>query len=180
MATGSGAGQRSAPRKELTIHTDGACLGNPGPGGYGVILDYGGHRRELSGGYRLTTNNRMELTAAVEGLAALKEPCTVTLYSDSAYVVRGMSEGWARRWRANGWRREGRKLASNRDLWARLLDLCQVHDVTFRWVRGHAGNPDNERCDQLAVAAAHQAGLPADPGYEASVAGPGARADRGL
>ncbi|MHB8375805.1 MAG: ribonuclease HI [Dehalococcoidia bacterium] len=153
-------------RKELTIHTDGACLGNPGPGGYGVILEYQGRRRELSGGFRLTTNNRMELTAAIEGLAALKEPCAVTLYSDSAYVVRAMSEGWAVRWQSNGWRREGRKLASNRDLWERLLELCQVQDVTFRWVRGHAGNPDNERCDRLAVAAAQQKGLPIDAGYE--------------
>ncbi|MBF6600128.1 MAG: ribonuclease HI [Dehalococcoidia bacterium] len=158
-------------RRQIVIHTDGACLGNPGPGGYGVVLQYGAHRRELSGGFRRTTNNRMELMAVIEGLRALKEPCDVTLYSDSQYVVRAMTEGWARRWRANGWRRDRTTKASNPDLWEELLRLTEVHNVEFRWVRGHAGNRENERCDELAVAAAEGRELAVDAGYEAT-AGP--------
>jgi ribonuclease HI len=155
--------------KQVTIYTDGACLGNPGPGGYGVVLRYGDHRKELSGGYRLTTNNRMELTAAIEGLAALKTPCVVELFSDSAYVVNGIEKGWARRWRANGWYRPNKQLAENRDLWGKLLKLCERQRVRFQWIKGHAGHAENERCDQLAFEAAQLPNLPADQGYEAAL-----------
>ena len=150
---------------EVTIHTDGACLGNPGPGGYGVILEHHGRRRELSGGYSLTTNNRMELLAAIIGLEALTRPCQVTLYSDSRYVVDAVTKGWAAKWRSNGWMRNKREVAVNPDLWERLLDLLEKHPTDFRWVRGHSGNADNERCDALASDAAHGNDLPADPGY---------------
>ncbi len=153
--------------KQVIIYTDGGALGNPGPGGYGVVLRFGPHQRELTGGYRLTTNNRMELLAAIKGLAALTEPCRVTLYSDSRYVIDGITKGWARRWRANNWMRNKRERALNVDLWAELLELCEKHEVTFRWVKGHAGNEGNERCDQLVQATAHRAGLPADAPYEA-------------
>ena len=153
-------------KRQVTIYTDGACVGNPGPGGYGTVLIFDDNRRELSGGFRLTTNNRMELLAAIEGLEALKEPCQVTLYSDSQYVVNGMSKGWAEKWRKNGWRRNKKERAINPDMWGRLLDLCEKHEVEFRWVRGHAGNPNNERCDQLAVAASLQNNLPPDQGYQ--------------
>ncbi len=155
--------------KEVTLYTDGACQGNPGPGGYGVVLAYGPHRRELSGGYRKTTNNRMELTAAIKGLEALKEQCEVQLHSDSKYVVDGYSNGWAARWRANEWRLSNNELAANSDLWSRLLDLCESHDVTLHWVQGHSGNPDNERCDQLATGAATQPNLPPDEPYEGAM-----------
>ena len=137
--------------KKVTIYTDGACRGNPGPGGYGVILEYGSARKELSGGEPLTTNNRMELMAAIEGLSALREPCEVTLYSDSRYLVDSVTLGWAAGWRASGWKR-GK--AKNPDLWERLLSLLDVHKVTFVWVRGHNGHAENERCDVLATTAA--------------------------
>ena len=136
--------------KQVTIFTDGACSGNPGPGGWGAILRYGSVESERSGGEASTTNNRMELTAAIEGLAALKYPCRVDLYSDSTYLVDGVTKGWARSWQATGWKR-GK--AKNPDLWERLLELLDVHEVTFHWVRGHAGHPENERCDALARAA---------------------------
>lgn len=152
--------------KHVVVYTDGACIGNPGPGGFGAILDYNGNRKELSGGFRQTTNNRMEIMAAIMALEALKEPCQVTLYSDSRYVVDAIGKGWAKRWRANGWKRNKRNLASSPDLWDRLLQLTEQHDVTFRWVRGHAGHPENERCDQLAVEAANRPGLPPDLAYE--------------
>jgi ribonuclease HI len=151
--------------KLVTMYTDGACLGNPGPGGYGVILLYQGHKRELSGGYRKTTNNRMEIMAAIVGLEALKERCEVTLYSDSEYLVNAMSKGWIQRWRANGWKRNKREKVLNPDLWERLLRLCELHDVQFSWVKGHGGTPENVRCDQLAVQAAQQPDLPVDEGY---------------
>ncbi|MFM7382954.1 MAG: ribonuclease HI [Microcystaceae cyanobacterium] len=154
-------------QKPVTIYTDGACIGNPGPGGYGVVLLWNTHRRELSGGYQLTTNNRMEMMAAIAGLEALKEPCQVTLYSDSQYLVDAMTKGWAKRWQSNGWRRNAKDLAKNPDLWERLLKLCQEHEVTFVWVRGHAGNPENENCDRLAVAAAKSKSLAVDSGYSA-------------
>jgi len=151
--------------KNVTIYTDGACLGNPGPGGYGVILLYKGNRRELSGGYRKTTNNRMELMAAIIGLEALKEKCKVTLYSDSEYLVKAMSQGWAQRWRANGWKRNKREKVLNPDLWERLLQLCDYQDVHFSWVKGHADTQENIRCDELALQAARQPSLPVDEGY---------------
>jgi ribonuclease HI len=154
--------------KQVTIYTDGACLGNPGPGGYGVVLLYGPHRREISGGFLLTTNNRMEIMAVIAALEALKEPCRVTLYSDSQYVVNAMSQGWARRWRDNGWKRNKREEAVNPDLWERLLDLGDQHQVEFRWLRGHSGSVENERCDQLAVNAARQPDLPEDIEYKNS------------
>ena len=153
------------PSDPITIHTDGACLGNPGPGGYGIVLRYGDHRRELSGGYRRTTNNRMELIAAIKALQALNRPSQVILHSDSRYVVDAIEKGWAKKWQANGWRRNKRELALNPDLWQTLLELCARHQVQFRWVRGHAGNPENERCDHLAVQAAKQPNLPEDVGY---------------
>lgn len=154
--------------KHVTIYADGSCLGNPGPGGYGIVLLYGPHRREISGGFRLTTNNRMEIMAVIVALEALKEPCQVTLHSDSQYVVNAVTEGWARRWKANGWKRNRREAAVNPDLWERLLDLCDQHQVEFCWVRGHSGIEENERCDQLAVGAAQQPDLPDDPGYRSS------------
>lgn len=152
--------------KNVTVFTDGACIGNPGPGGYGAVLRYRDHRRELSAGYRRTTNNRMELTAVIKALAALREPCVVDLHSDSEYVVNAMTERWAQRWRANGWRRDRTKIAVNWDLWQELLDLCDKHRVSFHWVKGHAGHRENERCDQLAVKAAQGPDLPPDVGYE--------------
>jgi len=153
-------------RKHVSIYTDGACTGNPGPGGYGVILEYGGKRREMSGGYRRTTNNRMELTAAIVGLQALRYPCDVTLYTDSRYLANGIQKGWARSWRAKGWRLASGEPALNVDLWSKLLDLCDLHQVTFEWVRGHAGHDQNERCDELSVAAARGPDLPPDEAYE--------------
>jgi ribonuclease HI len=155
--------------KQVTIYTDGACLGNPGPGGYGAVLLDGPHRQEISGGFRLTTNNRMEIMAVIAALEALKEPCRVTLYSDSQYVVNAMTRGWARRWKANGWKRNQREAAVNPDLWERLLDRCDQHQVEFRWLRGHSGIAENERCDQLAVNAAKQPGLLEDTGYKSPV-----------
>lgn len=152
--------------KRVVIYTDGACLGNPGPGGYGVVLLYGKHRKELSGGFRLTTNNRMEIMAAIVGLSALKERCKVTLYTDSQYLADAMMEGWAKRWKSNGWRRNKREKALNADLWDKLLNLCEQHDVEFVWIRGHNGNPENERCDKLSMQAAAQENLPPDMGYE--------------
>lgn len=153
-------------QKIVTIYTDGAALGNPGPGGYGVILDYRGQRQELSGGFRYTTNNRMELLAAIKGLAALKERCQVVLYTDSEYLTKAMNEGWAKRWRANGWKRNAKETARNADLWEILLQLCEQHEVKFVWIKGHNGNAANERCDQLAQEAARGTALPPDTGYE--------------
>ena len=154
------------PKPQVTIYTDGACKGNPGPGGYGVILIAGKHRKELSGGYRRTTNNRMELLAAIVGLRTLKSPCTVTLHTDSKYVADALEKGWARKWRANGWMRTKTDRALNPDLWEELLALCERHRVRVVWVRGHAGHEENERCDELAVTAARQRNLPPDSGYE--------------
>ena len=142
----------SIQRKHVTIFTDGACSGNPGPGGWGAILRYNQKERELSGGEKETTNNRMELTAAISALSALKEPCKVTLYSDSKYLVDGMSKGWAKGWRAKGWRKSDGKPALNPDLWQQLLDLFERHDVELIWIKGHNEHPENERCDRLAVA----------------------------
>jgi ribonuclease HI len=156
----------SQTQKSVTIYTDGACLGNPGPGGYGVVLLYGPHRKELASGFRRTTNNRMEIWAAIAGLAALKEPCQVTLYTDSRYVVDAMMKGWAKRWQANEWRKNKKELAKNPDLWAELLNLCDRHQVDFRWIKGHAGDPENERCDALARTSAQGQDLAVDHAYE--------------
>ena len=139
--------------KKVDLYTDGACSGNPGPGGYGVILKYGEHERELSGAEQSTTNNRMELTAVIKGLEALKEPCEVTLYSDSKYVIDGLSKGWAESWRKRGWKKSDGKSAQNPQLWQRLLELAEIHSLVYVWVKGHNGNPYNERCDRLAVSA---------------------------
>ena len=139
-------------QRYVEVFTDGACSGNPGPGGWGVVLRYGEHEKELSGGEVNTTNNRMELTAAIEGLAALKESCRVLLVTDSKYVADGIEKGWAESWRKNGWRKADKKPALNVDLWERLLDLLEKHTVNIKWVKGHAGHPENERCDKLAVA----------------------------
>ena len=136
----------------VTIYTDGACSGNPGPGGYGAILMYGSHKKELSGGEANTTNNRMELMGVITALKALNRPCQVDLYTDSQYVVNAIEKGWARKWQANGWMRNKKDKALNPDLWQMLLDLLEVHQVTFHWVKGHAENPYNNRCDELAVA----------------------------
>ncbi len=155
--------------KTVTLYTDGAALGNPGPGGYGAILIYRDHRKELSGGFRLTTNNRMEIVAAIAGLRALKGRCAVTVYTDSQYLANAMTKGWAKRWRASGWKRNKTDRALNPDLWQQLLDLCDRHDVTFSWLRGHAGTEENERCDQLARASAAKPDLPPDSGYEATL-----------
>ena len=138
--------------KTVTIYTDGACSGNPGPGGWGAILEYMGHERELSGGEKNTTNNRMELTAVIRALQALKEPCTVELYSDSKYVIDALQKGWAAGWRKRGWIKSDKKPALNPDLWELLLSLTETHDVRYHWVKGHASNPKNNRCDELAVA----------------------------
>ena len=162
----------------VTLYTDGGCVPNPGAGGYGaVVISDPLQRTELSGGFRLTTNNRMELFAAIAGLESLKTPTQVKLVSDSRYLVDAMTQGWAKRWREKGWQRTPREKAINADLWARLLSLCEVHDVQFQWVKGHAGHEMNERCDALAMAALKRPDLPADEGYapELSISdGPGA------
>ncbi len=135
--------------KYVQIYTDGACSGNPGPGGWGVVLRYQETEKELFGGERETTNNRMELMAAIEGLAALKEPCSVDLITDSMYVKDGV-EQWLPRWKENGWRTSSKKPVKNADLWVRLEEAADRHDVTWKWVKGHAGHPGNERADELA------------------------------
>ncbi len=151
---------------EVTIYTDGGCIENPGPGGYGVILLCQGHRKELSGGFRRTTNNRMEILAAIKGLQALKEPCRVTIHSDSQYLVNAIEQGWAVRWREHHWWRNRKEKAVNPDLWEQLLGLCEKHEVRFRWLRGHAGTAENERADELAREAALGKNLQIDELYE--------------
>lgn len=142
--------------KTVTLYTDGACSGNPGPGGWGAILEFNGHERELSGGENPTTNNRMELTAVIRGLERLKEPCIVELYSDSKYVIDGLSKGWAASWKKRGWVKSDKKPALNPDLWDRLLQLTEIHSLRYHWVKGHADNPKNNRCDELAVIESHK------------------------
>ena len=142
--------------KKVQIFTDGACKGNPGPGGWGAILRYGKAEKEISGGESNTTNNRMEISAVLEALKCLKESCDVTLYSDSQYVCNAINKGWAKKWRANNWMRSKTDPALNADLWEELLNLCEKHKMTIVWVKGHAGHPENERCDRLAVAAAEK------------------------
>ncbi len=138
--------------KTVTIYTDGACSGNPGPGGWGAILRYGAHEKEISGGDPMTTNNKMELLGVISALELLKERCQVELYSDSKYVIDGITKGWARGWKARGWKKADKSPAKNPELWDRLLNLLDQHDVSFHWVKGHAENPYNNRCDELAVA----------------------------
>ena len=142
--------------KKVNLYTDGACSGNPGPGGWGAILEYSGVEKELSGGAAETTNNRMELQAVIEGLEKLKEPCTVSVYTDSSYVVQAVTKGWVYKWRENGWMRNKKDPALNSDLWQELLSWLKIHTVEFFWVRGHAENEYNNRCDALAVSASKQ------------------------
>ncbi len=137
--------------KTVQLYTDGACSGNPGPGGWGAILVYGEIEKELSGGESSTTNNRMELTAVIQGLKALKERCTVELYSDSKYVIDALEKGWAVSWQARGWKKADKKPALNPDLWETLLSLVSLHELHYHWVKGHADNPRNNRCDAMAV-----------------------------
>ena len=152
--------------KRVTIHTDGSCLGNPGPGGYAAILEHDGREKELSAGFKRTTNNRMEIMAVIAGLETLTQRCRVTVYSDSRYVVDAIEKGWARRWKSQGWMRNKRDRAINPDLWDRLLTALAKHDVELRWVKGHAGNAGNTRADKLAVTAANGHNLPRDEGFE--------------
>jgi ribonuclease HI len=149
----------------IKIYTDGGSLGNPGPGGYGVVILDGEKRTEISGGFRLTTNNRMELMGCIVGLSQLKSPSSVTVFTDSRYVVHGIEKGWAKRWRKKNWMRNETEPAINPDLWERLLELCQAHEIEFVWLRGHAGHRENERCDRLSKQAASKPNLPIDPGY---------------
>ena len=138
--------------KKVDIYTDGACSGNPGAGGWGAILRYGAHEKELSGGEAQTTNNRMELTAVIQALSLLKEPCQVVVHSDSKYIIDAIQQGWAIKWKANGWMRNKKEKALNPDLWQQLLQLLEIHQVEFHWIKGHAGHPENERCDRMDVA----------------------------
>lgn len=154
---------------KIAIYTDGGALNNPGPGGYGVVIDNGSGQKELSKGFRLTTNNRMELLACIVGLGHFEEPASIVLFSDSQYVINGIIKGWAKRWKANDWMRTKTEPAINPDLWKKLLSLCQKHDVEFRWVKGHAGIEGNERCDQLATRAAMGSDLSIDTRYEAGL-----------
>ena len=152
--------------KTLVIHTDGSCLGNPGPGGWAALLSYQEHTKELSGGFAHTTNNRMELMAAIVALESVKEPCEVALYTDSQYVRNAVEKRWLAGWKKNGWRTASKSPVKNQDLWQRLDAQLARHKVTFFWVKGHAGHPENERCDILARSAAESRGLPPDPGME--------------
>lgn len=142
--------------KKVNIYTDGACSGNPGAGGWGAVLEYNGVKREISGGEANTTNNRMELSALIEALSILKEPCEVFVTSDSKYVLDGLEKGWAKGWRAKNWIKSDKKPALNPDLWGRLLDLTDKHCMHYSWIKGHAGHAENERCDALAVAQAQK------------------------
>lgn len=154
--------------KSITIYTDGACSGNPGSGGYGVVLIYNNKRKELSEGFKLTTNNRMEILAVIKGLEILNQPCEVTLYSDSKYVVDAIEKGWVERWKSNNWKRNKKEMAVNIDLWEKLLQLLAIHKVKFIWVKGHANNIENERCDELARNSILNGNLKDDTGYHKS------------
>lgn len=153
------------PSPEVTIYTDGSSRGNPGPGGYGTLLISGTRRKELSGGFARTTNNRMELLAAITGLENLKISSSVTLHSDSKYVIDALNKGWLDSWKRRGWKKADKLPVKNRDLWQRLDAAAQAHQIIWKWVRGHAGNVNNERCDELATTAADSPGLPPDSGY---------------
>lgn len=152
--------------KKVIIYTDGGCSGNPGKGGYAAILTFGEHRKELFGGYKLTTNNRMELMACIKGLEALKYPCEVLVTSDSKYVVDAIEKGWAKKWQQNNWKRSNKLKAENTDLWGILLKLTEIHVTKFEWIKGHDGHPENERCDQLAKQAFGSEYLEDDIGYK--------------
>jgi ribonuclease HI len=156
----------TSSESRIFVYTDGGCIDNPGPGGYGAIIIADGQRKELSGGFRLTTNNRMELTAAIVALQTVPPHSKVTLYSDSRYLVDSIEKGWARSWQANKWRKSDKTRALNVDLWQQILTLCSQLDIKFSWVEGHAGHPENERCDRMAVEASHRKNLPVDSGYE--------------
>jgi len=155
-----------AAEPHVEIYTDGGCEPNPGPGGYGVVLVHPKQRVEVSGGFRMTTNNRMEIFAAIAGLELLKQPCKVTLHSDSEYLVNALMKNWVASWKRKQWWHSKTERVPNRDLWERLLALGEKHQIEFHWIRGHAGHVENERCDQLAMAALRQPNLPADQGYE--------------
>ncbi len=157
---------RTDTEDRIIIYSDGGSINNPGPGGYGVVIIDGDKRRELSGGYRKTTNNRMELTGAIEGLRHFDKPSRILVRTDSQYVVRGIMEGWAQKWRKNGWMRTRNEPAENYDLWKILLELTEKHDVIFEWLKGHAGHYENERCDELARSESAKKGLPPDINYE--------------
>ena len=152
--------------KKITIFTDGSCLGNPGPGGWGTLLRYEDHERELSGGYRLTTNNRMEIMAAIAGLESLTESCDVELYTDSQYLRHAVEKRWLAGWVRNGWKTAAKKPVKNQDLWQRLQQQLARHQVVLTWVRGHNGHPENERCDELARTQSSRRDLPEDQGYQ--------------
>jgi len=152
--------------KKVSVFTDGACRGNPGPGGYGVVLIFGKHRLELSQGYARTTNNRMELLAAISALEELSEPCEVDLHSDSKYVIDALVKNWIKGWKAKGWKTSAGQPVKNQDLWVRLTNAAAPHKMNWKWVRGHAGHAENECCDQLAVAAATGRNLPDDVGFD--------------
>lgn len=152
--------------KEVTIYTDGACSGNPGKGGFGVILNFNGRTKEISKGYLLTTNNRMELLAAIKGLEALKEPCKVKLWSDSKYLIDSINKKWIDSWQKNGWKNSKKEKVKNKDLFERLIELINIHDVEFLWVKGHDGHMENERCDFLATSAINSDNLEIDENYE--------------
>ncbi len=154
----------------VVIYTDGSTINNPGPGGYAAVLMYKGHRRELSGGFRQTTNNRMELMACIEALSALKQKSKVVMYCDSKYIVDSIAQGWARTWQAQRWKKKNKEPVQNADLWQQLLKLLDEHDVQMNWVKGHGGKKENERCDELAVQAAGKNNLPPDKEYENSQA----------
>ncbi len=154
----------------VIMYTDGACTGNPGPGGYGVVLKSGQHRKEISAGYRQTTNNRMELMAVIAGLEAVKKRCRITIYTDSQYIAESINNRWVYRWKEKGWRRSKQQLAHNHDLWEKLLQLLDDHQVEVKWVRGHIGEPENERADRLAVQASQSSTLLVDEYYENLIA----------
>jgi ribonuclease HI len=161
----------------VEIYTDGGCEPNPGPGGYGAVLLHPKKRKEIRGGFRLTNNNRMEILAAVAGLELLKRPCSVTLYSDSQYLVKAMTDGWVANWKRKDWWRSNKERPENVDLWKRLDQLCAIHHVKFRWVKGHAGNRENEACDRLAMMALKLPNLAVDDGYENKPESDGRRPD---
>jgi ribonuclease HI len=158
--------EKHEPRKKVVIYTDGACSPNPGPGGLGAVLLYGKHRKEIAEGYRRTTNNRMELMAVVRALESLNQSCSVQIFTDSRYVRDAFEQGWIKKWKANGWKTVLREDVLNKDLWTRLSELCEGHRCSFHWLKGHSKSKENNRCDELAVAAGKQPNLAIDHGFE--------------